>query len=34
MVSNALVILVSILGIYAMYVFLVYKNYNDKEINK
>lgn len=34
MTSDILVISVSLLGIFASYVFLRYKNYNDKEINK
>lgn len=33
MVSNALVLLVSILGIYGVYLLLVWRDYNDKEIN-
>ena len=32
--SDILVILVSLLGIFGVYVLLISKDYNDKEINK
>ena len=32
--SDVLVILVSLLGIFGVYVLLISKDYNDKEINK